>query len=129
MLYCGDELSISGRFSQNVLHPVTEVCQVLGYEVRFGDSRIVRSFERKRAVELAKKAVGFKGKLTELNPDIVACDKDHNTRFVGELKTSWTVKLDDLMKIDRKERFRACLGRFIFSYFWHGLSNAGLQDR
>jgi hypothetical protein len=112
-LHCGDESSISGRFFQNALHIVTEVCQELGYKVRFGDSRIVKAVERKEAVRRAEKAVGMKSQLKELNPDIVACDENYNTRFVGELKTSWTVALDGLVEPNQRDRFTAVLGRLL----------------
>jgi hypothetical protein len=47
MFLVGDELSLSGRFVQQVLHVMTAVGQDLGIPIRFGDHKTVKPSERK----------------------------------------------------------------------------------
>lgn len=79
---CGDEISVSGRFVQNVLHPLIAVGKELGQEIQWGDSKTSEE--------------GLKN--TNDIPDFVALANGKHLRAVGELKTPWTVDLLDLVQ-------------------------------
>ena len=94
---CGDELSVSGRFVQQVLHPVTVVARELKMRRRFGDFKVCSAKPKTEPDPNSKSKSG--GEL----PDFVAvapvaalgASEDipiklyHELRLVGEAKTPW----------------------------------------
>ena len=95
---CGDEISVSGRFVQNVLHPSIAVGKEVGQRIRWGDSKTSQQ-----------------GKDNQKNiPDFVALANEKDLRAVGELKTPWTVNLVDLVQqVTTDDSFWKRLGKRI----------------
>jgi hypothetical protein len=94
LVYCGDELSVSGRFTQNVLHPVTSAACVMNNPTRFGDFKICQEAHKAVSVVPAlKDTTSSNGKPGLKIPDLVAVNKeDSKLRFLGEAKTPWNHK-------------------------------------
>lgn len=138
-VYCGDELSVSGRFSQNVLHPVTAVAPLLNINARFGDFKICREAHPteppppKRSSDITQSTkfedpiiatdkadvatVASMKNPGRLVPDYAAvAAKDHTLRFVGEAKTPWKHKLESyvaLYESNTKKDLERAFGRYI----------------
>lgn len=118
MFLVGDELSLSGRFVQQVLHVMTAVGHDLKIPIRFGDHKTVDPNERRHgneelgrqsAVVLFQPENGVDGSTTtdqpsSEEPDYAALDDRERARFVGELKTPWTQNFSTLQKDERKWR-------------------------
>ncbi|KAK2792579.1 hypothetical protein FQN52_003084 [Onygenales sp. PD_12] len=89
---CGDELSVSGRFAQNALSPVTAVARASGVGVRFGDFKTSRE---------SKQAFSSTGSLPDYAGVEESVDRkgevDYALRFVGEAKTPWAHNLTKFM--------------------------------
>lgn len=98
---CGDELSVSGRFTQNALHPVAAISSLMALNIVFGDFKICSEAHRAQ-----NKTGAFKNpeepssdpskKKNAKIPDYVAVHKaDSRLRFLGEAKTPWKHDLED----------------------------------
>ena len=119
MFHCGDELSLSGRFVQNALHVMTAIGRDLNYKIHFGDYKTVYT-QRGESVRLGHAKVASHAATqskdgqtkprsdVEKQPDFAALDDNHRARFVGEIKTPWTVDIKDLSR--NESRFRRRLG-------------------
>lgn len=102
---CGDETSVSGRFTQNVLHPVTAVSRLTDIAIQFGDFKICEE-SRKTERIFARTDMSEGRKI----PDYVATNpKDSKLRFVGEAKTPWKHNLMKFVKSYREENNRTSL--------------------
>jgi hypothetical protein len=122
MFLVGDELSLSGRFVQQLLHVMTAVGHDLKIPIRFGDYKTVDPTERNTGQEvLRRQSAGIPIKPASAidpnektispptkEPDYVALDDEACARFVGELKTPWTQNFSALSKND--QRWRRHLG-------------------
>jgi hypothetical protein len=113
MFLVGDELSLSGRFVQQVLHVMTAVGHDLRIPIRFGDYKTVDATESqigKDALRLQSAHIRKEPKPTKAakestkEPDYAALDNEAHARFVGELKTPWTQDFSVLSKNDEKWR-------------------------
>lgn len=131
MFQCGDELSLSGRFVQQVLHVMTAVSRDLNLPIRFGDFKTVytRDREEKRQKEEKRQGAGqLSQSLSQTgqsddtpvpsqpgsspgntikpskDPDYAATNEDHRVRVVGEIKTPWTQDLEAVRPDDIKWR-------------------------
>ncbi|KAJ5131580.1 uncharacterized protein N7515_007619 [Penicillium bovifimosum] len=90
---CGDELSVSGRFGQNVGHITSSVFRALNIPSWFGDYRTCVNGTVERKV-----------------PDFVMVNAQGHLQAVGEMKTPWMHNLKNVMLSDQTE-FRHCLGQ------------------
>jgi hypothetical protein len=113
MFQCGDELSLSGRFVQQVLHVMTAVGRDLNIPVRFGDFRTVYTAEREKQRQEEERRRRVRQPLQALfppddsqidrtddsqadrkgpstDPEYAAVNDENHVRFVGEIKTPWT---------------------------------------
>jgi hypothetical protein len=122
----GDEISLSGRFVQQVLHVMTAVGCDLNIPIRFGDFNTVNPNEFNAVMELLRRQSasvpiqpvpvtdkdddGNEKTISPLMklPDYVALDDRDGARFVGELKTPWTQNLSLFSEND--QRWRKHLG-------------------
>jgi hypothetical protein len=122
----GDEISLSGRFVQQVLHVMTAVGCDLNIPIRFGDFNTVNPNEFNAVMELLRRQSasvpiqpvpvtdkdddGNEKTISPLRklPDYVALDDRDGARFVGELKTPWTQNLSLFSEND--QRWRKHLG-------------------
>jgi hypothetical protein len=120
---CGDELSLSGRFVQQVLHVMTAVGRDLNIPIKFGDFRTVYTQEREnKRLEQEKRAGTPPASQTmsesenpkdsnlslRKDPDFAAVNNHDRVRFVGEIKTPWTQNFE---KNQHKEmRWRRWIG-------------------
>ncbi|KAK2768454.1 hypothetical protein FQN54_000309 [Arachnomyces sp. PD_36] len=140
LVFCGDELSISGRFSQNVLHPVTVASSQMAFNVRFGDFQICREahppkpdskkskkrdsaptrrvYKNDELVAMDKADVAelsAKKDPTRLVPDYAAVNEvDNSLRFLGEAKTPWNHTLQkyiDDYKGNLKKKLEQAFGK------------------
>lgn len=138
-VYCGDELSVSGRFTQNVLHPVTTVAPLLHINARLGDFKICREAhpgggpqksskgkqtlkkgeEREKIIavdeaDVVKIASGRDP--ARLVPDFAAVSpKDHSLRFIGEAKTPWNHRVATYITAyqdGRKRQMEQAFGKY-----------------
>lgn len=107
-IFCGDELSVSGRFTQNALHPVATIACLMNLGMRVGDFKVCREAHRAREKTQAFKnpdepvAEPSKRKGAKI-PDYVAVNKeDHTLRFLGEAKTPWNHDLADFIEYYKK---------------------------
>jgi hypothetical protein len=126
MFLIGDEISLSGRFVQQVLHVMTAVGCDLNIPIRFGDFNTVNPNEfnagmerlRRQSASVPIQPVPVTDKNEDGNdktilplsklPDYVALDDRDGARFVGELKTPWTQDLSLFSEND--QRWRKHLG-------------------
>jgi hypothetical protein len=127
MFQCGDELSVSGRFVQQVLHVMTAIEREGNIPIRFGDFRTVYTPERENMALAEEKRAGNtqtsqpsqsvsehedsqtgetrKGE----DPDFAAVDNHNRVRFVGEIKIPWTQNFTKTQKHD--PRWRRWIGK------------------
>jgi hypothetical protein len=126
MFLVGDEISLSGRFVQQVLHVMTAVGCDLNIPIRFGDFNTINPKEFKAGMESLrhqsasvliqpvldtdKDEDGNEKTVSPLSklPDYVALDDRDGARFVGELRTPWTQNLSLFSEND--QRWRRHLG-------------------
>lgn len=100
---CGDELSISGRFVQQVLHPVTAVARELKMQRRFGDFKVCSAKPNSGEPKSRSKSGGEVPDFVAVAPVADAPETSgdipieyyHELRLVGEAKTPW---MHDLTK-------------------------------
>ncbi len=119
MFQCGDELSLSGRFVQQVLHVTTAIGRDLNIPVRFGDFKTVYTPEReKQRLEEERRAgtaqlpqpmsqpedAETKKSRQGEDPDFAAVNNGDRVRFVGEIKTPWTQIFEKGRSIDSRWR-------------------------
>lgn len=127
LVHCGDELSVSGRFTQNVLNPVTSAARVMNNDTRFGDFKICQEAHKVLSLTTtseSKEAASDTGNQGRKIPDFVAVDKkDGKSRFLGEAKTPWSHNLEDYIKKYKANRkgdldkaFGKCWTSFNISY-------------
>jgi hypothetical protein len=127
MFQCGDELSVSGRFVQQVLHVMTAVAKDGNIPIRFGDFRTVYTPEREKMALAEEKRAGSaqtsqpSQPLSEIedsqtgenrkgeDPDFAAVDFNNRVRFVGEIKTPWTQNFTKTQQND--PRWRRWIGK------------------
>lgn len=100
---CGEESSISGRWVQHVLHPMSVISKVLDYKMVFGDwkatnKRTINFGKAKRAVPLGeKKETDGIRKRQYLIPDYALMVEESGApRAVGEAKTPWNHDFEQL---------------------------------
>lgn len=91
--------SVSGRFSQNVLHPVKAICRVAGISLQFGDFKICNESRTTEKVFTRTEKSDDRKIL-----DYVATNPgDNMLRFVGEAKTPWMHDLETFIDSYVKE--------------------------
>ncbi|KAK2757285.1 hypothetical protein FQN54_004799 [Arachnomyces sp. PD_36] len=100
MVWCGDETSVSGRFTQNVLHNVTAISREAKVKTSFGDYKICMEVHSTEATFNGTETAGRK------IPDYAAVEPlHHSLRFIGEAKTPWKHDLDEFITdYDNKTR-------------------------
>ena len=94
-MYCGDEITVVGRFGQHLGQTMSAVFLNLGMDIHFGD---------------------FKTTTTEISgkvPDIILVDSAGSLKAVGEAKTPWMHNIKDAQT--RDIAFRHYLGKLILS--------------
>jgi hypothetical protein len=133
MFHCGDELSLSGRFVQQVLHVMTAVGRDSNVQIRFGDYKTVYTAKReeRRLEEERRAGITSQPKPksqpgdpqlrkddSRKDPDFAAVNY-HNDRirFAGEIKTPWTQNFEETQALET--RWRRWLGKWSFSCVAH----------
>ncbi|KAK2812847.1 hypothetical protein FQN50_001176 [Emmonsiellopsis sp. PD_5] len=76
---CGDELSVSGRFAQNALSPVTAVARASGVSVRFGDFKTSR--ESKQAFSSIGSLPDYAGVEESVDRQIATYMHDYDLKY------------------------------------------------
>ncbi|KAK2733214.1 hypothetical protein FQN57_002259 [Myotisia sp. PD_48] len=132
--YCEEEISISGRFVQQALHPMSAVSQLLGYKMVFGDFKATSKggsykLKEKGPVPKWKKPTPpMRGSALKVDPGrkqgslipdyALMTDSGAVPRAVGEVKTLWThnFKLDaaEIFETD-KPNLRRLFGKYLAS--------------
>ncbi|KAK2809061.1 hypothetical protein FQN50_004114 [Emmonsiellopsis sp. PD_5] len=109
--FCGDELSLSGRFTQNALTPAISVARLHGVQTRFGDFKTSRESQVSGQSSVPDYVAIV---CREEKKKTTAGLRDHDMRIVGEAKTPWMHNLMDFYKkYWRKDEsgFRRALGQ------------------
>jgi hypothetical protein len=119
MFQCGDELSVSGRFVQQVLHVMTAVGRDLSIPIKFGDFKTVYTPEREKqgleqeirggtlqtsqSMSQSEDTPSSKNRSGE-DPDFAAINDKDRVKFVGEIKTPWTQDFAEARSMDNRWR-------------------------
>lgn len=97
-VHCGDEISVVGRFQQNVGQVLSAIFQSLNWDIRFADFRTAVGKDGKNENKKAGKKV----------PDIVLVKSDGTLLMVGEGKTPWMHRFET--KMSGEGNFRHLIG-------------------